>query len=49
MAKKQRLYTPEFRQQMVELIRAGRKYAEMADDHGLHVGLPSPAMSCLIH
>jgi transposase-like protein len=29
MAKKQRKYTPEFRQQMVELVRAGRKFADM--------------------
>jgi len=29
MAKKQRKYTPELRQQMVELVRAGRKFADM--------------------
>jgi transposase len=34
MAKKQRTYTPEFRQQMVELVRIGRKYDELAHEFG---------------
>lgn len=34
MAKKQRKYTPEFRQQMVELVRAGRGYAELEKEFG---------------
>lgn len=34
MAKKQRTYTPEFRQQMVELVRVGRKYDELAQEFG---------------
>jgi transposase len=35
MAKKQqRTYTPEFRQQMVELVRLGRKYEELAEEFG---------------
>jgi transposase-like protein len=34
MAKKQRTYTPEFRQQMVELVRVGRKYDELAAEFG---------------
>ena len=34
MAKKQRTYTPEFRQQMVELVRAGRKYADLEKEFG---------------
>ena len=34
MAKKQRMYTPEFRQQMVELVRTGRKYAELEKGFG---------------
>lgn len=34
MAKKQRKYTPEFRQQMVELVRAGRAYAELEKEFG---------------
>jgi len=34
MTKKQRLYTPEFRQQMVELVWAGRKYADLEKEFG---------------
>ena len=34
MAKQQRTYTPEFRQQMVELVRVGRKYDELAQEFG---------------
>jgi transposase len=34
MAKKQRLYTPEFRQQLVELVRAGLKYADLEKEFG---------------
>lgn len=34
MAKKQRTYTPEFRRQMVELVRVGRKYDELAQEFG---------------
>ena len=34
MAKKQRTYTPEFRQQMVELVRVGRKYEELGAEFG---------------
>jgi transposase len=35
MAKKQqRTYTPEFRQQMVELVRLGRKYEDLAEEFG---------------
>jgi len=34
MAKKQRMYTPEFRQQMVELIRAGRKDEDLEKEFG---------------
>lgn len=34
MAKKQRIYTPEFRQQMVELVRLGRKYEDLAEEFG---------------
>ena len=34
MAKKQRMYTPEFRQQMVELVRAGRTYADLEKEFG---------------
>lgn len=34
MAKKQRTYTPEFRRQMVELVRAGRGYAELEKEFG---------------
>ena len=34
MAKKQRLYTPEFRQQMVELVWVGRKYADLEKEFG---------------
>jgi hypothetical protein len=30
MAKKQRIYTPEFLQQMVKLVRLGRKYEDLA-------------------
>jgi len=37
MSKKQPIYTPEFRQQMVELIKAGRKPAELAREFGCHV------------
>ena len=32
MAKKQRVYTPEFRRQMVELHRAGRGFDELAKE-----------------
>ena len=32
MAKSQRVYTPEFRRQMVELYRAGRGFDELAKD-----------------
>ena len=32
--KKQRIYTPEFRQQMVELVRLGRKYEDLAQEFG---------------
>jgi transposase len=34
MAKKRRTYTPEFRQQMVELVRVGRTYDELATEFG---------------
>ena len=34
MAKKHRTYTPEFRQQMVELVRAGRKFSELEKEFG---------------
>ena len=34
MAKKQRKYTGEFRHQMVELVRAGRKYADLEKQFG---------------
>ena len=34
MAKKQRMYTPEFRQQMVELIQAGRTYEDLEKESG---------------
>jgi transposase len=34
MASKQRKYTPEFRQQMVELVRVGRKYADLEKEFG---------------
>jgi putative transposase len=34
MAKSQRVYTPEFRRQMVELHRAGRKFDELAKEFG---------------
>jgi transposase len=34
MAKKQRVYTPEFRRQMVDLHRAGRGYDELAGEFG---------------
>lgn len=34
MAKHQRTYTPEFRQQMVELVRVGRRYDELASEFG---------------
>ena len=34
MGKNQRMYTPEFRQQMVELVRADRKYADLEKDSG---------------
>ena len=34
MAKKQRMYTPEFRRQMVELHRAGRSFDALAKEFG---------------
>ena len=34
MAKSQRVYTPEFRRQMVELHRAGRSFDELAKEFG---------------
>jgi transposase len=34
MAKSQRVYTPEFRRQMVELHRAGRGFDELAKEFG---------------
>lgn len=34
MTKKRKKYTPEFRQQMVELVRAGRAYAELEKEFG---------------
>jgi len=34
VAKKQRRYTPEFRQQMDEQFRAGRKYAGLEKEFG---------------
>ena len=34
MANKRRKYTPEFRRQMVELVRAGRKFADLAKEFG---------------
>ena len=34
MAKPQRVYTPEFRRQMVDLHRAGRSYDELAKEFG---------------
>lgn len=34
MATKQKRYTTEFRQQMVQLHRAGRKFHELADEFG---------------
>lgn len=35
MAKKIRRYTPEFRRQMIELVRAGRKPAELQREFGV--------------
>jgi transposase len=35
MGKKQTRYTPEFRQQMVDLVRAGRVPAQLAREFGL--------------
>lgn len=32
--KQQRRYTPEFREQMVELVRLGRKYEDLAEEFG---------------
>ena len=37
MSKKQKIYTPEFRQQLVELALAGRKPNELALEFGCHV------------
>ena len=37
MPKKQPFYTPEFKQQIVELIHAGRKPGELANEFGCHV------------
>jgi len=34
MSKKKRKYTPEFRQQMVDLVRAGRSYSELEREFG---------------
>lgn len=34
MAKKRRIYTLEFRRQMVELVRAGRKFADLEKEFG---------------
>jgi transposase len=34
MAKSQRVYTPEFRRQMVELHRTGRSFDELAKEFG---------------
>lgn len=34
MANKQRKYPPEFRRQMVELVRAGRKFADLEQEFG---------------
>ncbi len=34
MANKQKRYPPEFRRQMVELVRAGRKPAELSREFG---------------
>ncbi len=34
MANKQRKYLPEFRRQMVELYRAGRRFNELAEEFG---------------
>lgn len=42
MANKQRKYTPEFRRQMVELVQAGRKFADL-ENVWLH-GLVDPAV-----
>jgi transposase len=35
MGKKVKRYTPEFRQQMVELHRTGRSYAELSEQFGV--------------
>lgn len=37
MSKSQPIYTPEFRQQIVELVQAGRKPAELSKEFGCHV------------
>ena len=34
MAKKQRTYTAEFRQRIIELVRLGRKYDELGAEFG---------------
>lgn len=34
MAKTQPKYTPEFRRQMVELVRAGRNFSELSNEFG---------------
>jgi transposase len=36
MSKKQAVYSPEFRQQMVDLVRAGRSASELAREFGCH-------------
>ena len=36
MGQRRGAYAPEFRQQMVELVRAGRKPSELAQEFGCH-------------
>ena len=36
MNQKRGAYAPEFRQQMVELVKAGRKVSELAREFGCH-------------
>lgn len=36
MSQKRGAYAPEFRQQMVELVKAGRKVRELAQEFGYH-------------
>ena len=36
MSQRRGTYAPEFRQKMVELVRSGRKAAELAKEFGCH-------------